>query len=528
MQYQVQKVQEGLFTSLLSGINTRFQVKPSTFSQYRDKPVEFITMVLGETLTSDMITLIDAVHQNQVVVAKSGNAVGKTFVAARIAVWWLLCFQECQIYTCAAPPEGNLRRLLWGEIGNLIEKNHDLFIDVDIKTLHLSKSANSFLTGVSIPASGTASQKEARFSGKHSPNLLFICDEADGIPDEVYKGIESCMSGGHARLLCMFNPRAEMGHVYRLEREGRAKVVELSAFNHPNVLKGKDCIPGAVTRAVTVRRINQWCRPLTTKEQPDNNCFQLPVFLEDARAIDQAGRVFQPLQPGWYKIMEPAFSYMVLGQYPAQASTQLISREWIDRARSRWEAYVAEHGEIPPIGTAAVMGLDVGEFGTDANVVCCRYGGYIERLVAWSGVDTIVTGNRAVEEYKARRVRFCNVDATGVGAGVAPQMRGGGCRANAVKVASSPTEKTDLGEFKNLRSQLWWSCREWLRTDPGAMLPPDEPLLEELICPTYEVRNGKIEIMQKATMRELLKRSPDRADALCLTFFQPALLFPHL
>ncbi len=400
-------------------------------------------MVLGETLTSDMITLIDAVHQNQVVVAKSGNAVGKTFVAARIAVWWLLCFQECQIYTCAAPPEG--------------------------------------------------------------------------------------MSGGHARLLCMFNPRAELGHVYRLEREGRAKVVELSAFNHPNVLTGEDHIPGAVTRAVTVRRINQWCRPLAAKEQPDNNCFQLPVFLEEARAIDQAGKVFQPLQPGWYKITEPAFSYMVLGQYPAQASTQLISREWLDRARSRWDAYVAEHGEIPPAGTAAVMGLDVGEFGTDANVVCCRYGGYTERLVVWSGVgDTLVTGNRAVEEYQAHRVRYCNVDATGVGAGVAPQMRERRCRANAVKVASSPTEKTDLGEFKNLRSQLWWSCREWLRTDPGAMLPPDEMLLEELSCPTYEVRNGKIEIIQKTTMRELLKRSPDRADALCLTFFQPSLLFPYL
>jgi hypothetical protein len=41
------------------------------------------------------------------------------------------------------------------------------------------------------------------------------------------------------------------------------------------------------------------------------------------------------------------------------------------------------------------------------------------------------------------------------------------------------------------------------------MLPPDELL---------EVRNGKVRIMNKQTMRELLKRSPDRADALCLTF----------
>jgi hypothetical protein len=119
------------------------------------------------------------------------------------------------------------------------------------------------------------------------------------------------------------------------------------------------------------------------------------------------------------------------------------------------------------------------------------------------------------------------VDATGVGAGVAPQMKRAGCPAHPVKVASSPTEKTELGEFNILRDQLWWACREWLRKDTGAMLPPDEHVLEELQTPTYEVRNGKIRVMPKDTMRELLKRSPDRADALCLTFYQPGLLFPE-
>jgi hypothetical protein len=110
------------------------------------------------------------------------------------------------------------------------------------------------------------------------------------------------------------------------------------------------------------------------------------------------------------------------------------------------------------------------------------------------------------------------VDATGVGAGVSPHMQRAGCSAIGIKVASSPTERTEMGEFKILRDQIWWACREWLRTDPGAMLPPDEMLVEELQTPTYEVVNGKIQVMKKITMRELLRRSPDRADALCLTF----------
>ena len=79
---------------------------------------------------------------------------------------------------------------------------------------------------ISAP-SGTEAQREAKFSGKHAPYLLFILDEGDAIPDEVYRGIESCMSGGHARLLIMFNPRAEVGEAYRMERDGRANVIKL-------------------------------------------------------------------------------------------------------------------------------------------------------------------------------------------------------------------------------------------------------------------------------------------------------------
>ena len=35
-------------------------------------------------------------------------------------------------------------------------------------------------------------------------------DEGYPVPDEVYQSIVSCMSGGRARMLIMFNPRAEV------------------------------------------------------------------------------------------------------------------------------------------------------------------------------------------------------------------------------------------------------------------------------------------------------------------------------
>ena len=510
----------GLFDRLSESLE-KARGDGNDFTQYQDDPVGFGENMLGESYSKEVKTLMNSVKENPITVAVSANATGKTHGAARVAVWWYKCFPQSQVYTAAAPPESNLKKLLWGEIGSIAEKHPDLFNSDTLNNLHIQRSAQSFLTGVTIPSSGTESQREAKFSGKHAPHLLFILDEGDAIPDEVYRGIESCMTGGIARLLIMFNPRAQVGAAYRMIRDGRANIVYLSAFGHPNVITGEDLIPGAVTRQVTVRRVNEWCRPLIGDEIPDSECFKLPDFLEGATAKSQSGQEYPPLTPGFYKVMEPAFSYMVLGRYPAKGSNQLISVAWISAARSRWDEYVASHGEIPPPGTSAIMGQDVAEFGNDLNCTCFRYGGYVERLLTWGDVDPLVTGDRAAVEMKKRRVIECNVDATGVGSGTAPQMFRNGCHSvYAIKTASRPTIKIEIGEFRTLRDQMWWSLREWLRKDPGAMLPPDERLLEELATPTYEIKNGKVLVMAKDVMRELLKRSPDRSDSLCLTFVE--------
>lgn len=408
--------------------------------------------------------------------------------------------------------------MLWGEIGSIVHRYPELFAEDTVTTLNIVRHAQSYITGVTIPSSGTSAQREAKFSGKHAPHLLFIIDEGDAVPDEVYRGIESCMSGGDARLLVLFNPREEMGPVYRMERDKRANIVSLSAFNHPNVVTGENIIPGAVDREKTIKRINLWARPLAGEEKPDSESFKLPDFLIGAQAKKDGGGLFEPLKEGYYKIEEPAFSYMVLGQYPAQSSTQLISRQWVDAARSRYDLYVAQYGEIPPKGVYPVEGLDVAEFGTDSNVLCDRYGGWVAPLAIWSGVDTIETGERAAKHHKEKRAVSTCADATGLGSGIAPHMQKLKCNAVGVKMSQSATEKAELGEFGNIRDQIWWACREWLRTDSGAMLPPDEKLLEELTTPRYEVKNGKIKVMNRDTIVELIKRSPDRATALALTF----------
>lgn len=491
-----------------------------TYDHYQDDPVGFCRDVLGETLTEDVIAMMESVRDYPITVAVSSNATGKSHGAARVAVWFYQAFPNCKVFTAAAPPFDNLKNILWGEIGTIVTKHPDMFQSHTVTSLDIRRGPEDFMTGVSIPSSGTDKEREAKFSGKHQEHMLFVLDEGDAIPEDVYSGIESCMSGGHVRLLIMLNPRQAAGTVFRMQRDNTAHVVHLSALRHPNVLTGEDIIPGAVTRDTTVRRINEWTRPAHPDERIERDAlFDLPDFLVGVTAPKQGGGEYPPLPAGRRKITNPAFSYMVLGQYPSQGTNQLISREWISRARSRYDIYVLEHGDVPPEGTTGVMGQDCAEMGDDLNVAVGRYGGYVTPFAEWGGIDTIETGSRAVDWYKSHKgITRANVDATGVGAGVAPQMQLSGCVAAGIKVAERPTIKTEIGDFRILRDQLWWLCREWLRTDPSAMLPPNEDLIEELSTPTYSTDSGKIEVMAKKDMKEILKRSPNYADALCMTF----------
>lgn len=493
------------------------------YSRYADDAEGFIEDVLGEYLTDDLREICRAIVQYPVVIAQSGNGTGKSWIEGRLALWFYKCRIEPQIYCAAAPPETNLENILWAEIAATAGRHAYLVAGSTQKNLKISRSPREFITGVAIPAAGTDAQKQARFSGKHAPSLLFLLDEGDAIPDPVYAGIETCLSGGFDRLLVTFNPRERRGAVYRMVKDGKAHVIRLSAFNHPNVVTGLDVIPGAVTREKTVRRIAQWTRPLAPDETKDKSCFELPAYLEGAVPIDQQGRKLPPLVPGWYRIVEHQFSHVVLGEYPAQAENQLISEEWTDKARSRYDLFVAKHGVIVPEQVRCTVGVDIADGGADSSVECKRFGNFVHPLVSWSKQDVIEVGDLVQADLIVHGITnlaaiYC--DGTGVGAGTAPYLvKTYSLPAVKVMVARAATDKTDLGEFGILLDQLMWEVREWLRSDL-AMLPSDAELIEELLAFTYEVKGGKVKVSSTDEVKDLLKRSPDRARALMFTFMR--------
>ena len=89
-------------------------------------------------------------------------------------------------------------------------------------------------------------------------------------------------------------------------------------------------------------------------------------------------------------------------------------------------------------------------------------------------------------------------------------------------------------KFMRLRDELWWRAREWLESKE-VRIPNQNELIGDLTTPTYEMMStGKIKVEGKADIKKRLPRSPDMADAFCLTFavsdrkFKNTFKYPNL
>ena len=268
MQAVVNRKHSELFDSLLGEIDIRFnEGNEQNFSGYKERPVAFIEDVFHESLTDDQKTLANAVQEHGFTVAMSGNATGKSMLAARLALYFFLVDTVgCEVYLVATS-EQQLKRVLWKEVSIVVDRFPELFKHATIQSKQISCGPARTVSAVIIPLTGTESQIEGKLSGSHVSGQegdivqIYILDEADSLPnaDAVWRAIESCLSGPGAKAAALFNPRHPVGPLQDMVQRGTGHVVTLTELDHPNVVNGpdkhgNDPIPGAITRAKVIQR----------------------------------------------------------------------------------------------------------------------------------------------------------------------------------------------------------------------------------------------------------------------------------
>lgn len=528
---------QALTTNFASLVNTQFGSAKDDYLKYRGRPAKFIKEIFHEVLAPDVEELLESVENNDFTVAMSGNSTGKSHVAARLALYYFLVYDDaCEIYLIATS-EQQLKRVLWKEVMIVVGRFPELFEHATVQTRSISCGPARTITAVVIPLTGTEAIIEGKLSGSHvSGNegeviQCYIIDEADSLPNApaVWRAIEACLSGPGAKTVALFNPRHPVGTLQTIVEDGICNVVTMTEFNHPNIIHGPGAdgnypIPGAITRKVVIQRTHAWTRELTADEEPDSTCFELPEYLCGIEGVkDRSGKNFiPPFSPGWRKVECPEYDYKVLARYPGQGHRQLISMEWINIARSKYDAMIAQTGgvPVPPEYTSAICGLDIADEGEDGNALAINYGGFLMPIETWTGIDVIKTGDMAIRRTMTHSVSRFNCDGTGIGAGTAPSMiRNHNAPAVVVHFGGGATKTCELGDFANLKAELYFEVREALKNGE-LMLPPDQLLIQELIAYSYDIDDkGKVVVTKKKVIRDLIKRSSDRSDALALSYY---------
>jgi hypothetical protein len=114
---RIKVLAEGLLERFCRVLNARFweDAWAKRMAAYRKRPERFAREVLGSSWWSKQREAAELVAGNRRVAVKSANGVGKTYLAADLALWFLYSHRPSIVLT-TAPTWRQVRYLLWEEI----------------------------------------------------------------------------------------------------------------------------------------------------------------------------------------------------------------------------------------------------------------------------------------------------------------------------------------------------------------------------------------------------------------------------
>jgi hypothetical protein len=437
------------------------------FEAYRDNPVGFAREVLGTELWSRQEEILNAMLAEWRVAVRSGHKIGKSRVAVCAALWFAAVHPRARVIM-TAPTHRQIRSILWRELKFLY---HTSAIPLGGQLAELPEIGLQWPDGREIV--GFYTNEPEKMAGISGPYVLFIVDEASGIPVEIYEAIEGNRAGG-ARLILFSNPTQTSGYFYDAFHEKREfwKCIHVSSEE-----AAADGPPDV---------------GLATKE-----------FIEEKRQE-------------WGED-SPLYHVRIKGNFPAQAENAVIGLETVEEAIGR---YLDVDDPSAPLS----VGVDVARFGDDDSCISARRGRKVFPLICVHGQDTVQIAGLAMSVVKKLRHgpherALVSVDVVGVGGGVADVLRQNHKDGEIVLYEVNVSEVAkSADEYPNLRSELWFKADAFLKA--GGTIPDDAKLVGELIAPTYTFdRKGRRQVESKDDLKARLGRSPDRADAFCLSLF---------
>ena len=399
---------------------------------------------------------------NRISVA-SGHGTGKSAVISWLLLWYLFCFKDAQV-ACTAPSAEQMNDVLWKEVMKWIQR-------MPTKVQEKYEWTGSHIRISESPETWFARAKTARkeapeaLAGVHGEHVMLLVDEASGVPEEIFNTAEGSLTEANTLVVLISNPTRLIGYFYDTHHSDE----------------------------------NNWQTFVFNSEDS-------PVVEDDyvERIAEKHGRD------------SDEFRIRVLGQFPNEESAD--DRGFLPLLARTEVPFVEDEHEFrsSDSGLTRLMVDPAGE-GRDKSVWCIR-DRFVAKKLAEERVSTpkeIAQRTMDYMDYYGIKAENVFIDGYGIGAKAAVEIASNPDygRINVVLTGEKPDEPE---AYLNIRAESAMRLRKWLKE--GGQIVKDKAW-EELFFIRYK-RNlaGKIQVMDKTTMKKLLNASPDNFDSLALGF----------
>lgn len=431
--------------------------EPGTPLENMDGPDEWQIQILkdiGEQLKKGK-DLQTAIQES----VASGHGIGKSALIS-----WLIHFaistHENTRGVVTANTEGQLRTKTWPELS----KWHNMFIAKDLFTYTATaifSSDKDYEKTWRIDAIPWSKNSPESFAGLHNQGnrILVLFDEASAIDDVIWEVTEGALTDANTEIIwCAFgNPTRNSGRFRECFRKYR---------KFWNTYQ----IDSRTVKISNKAKINEW----------------LEAYGEDS----------------------DFFKVRVRGVFPSASDLQFISTEIADKAQK--QVYKLGQFEHLPV----IIGVDPAWTGSDSLEIVMRQGYYMKSLASipkndddWRMAQLIA---QFEDEYKADAV-FIDM---GYGTGIYSIGKQLGRKWRLIEFGGKSNDPVYL----NMRAYMWGQMKEWLR-EGGSIPPNDQALYDDIVGPEAIIdKNGRIQLESKKDMKDRGLPSPNKGDALALTF----------
>lgn len=488
-------------------------------------PLKFVAACWPEkSLYDKQAQLLLSVRDNKQTYSHAAHGMGKSHIAGIAALWWF-CSRSPAKVVAISSSEKQLKNVLFSEIRKLLDTSK-IKLPLDVTDLLVRKinpnpdSSEQYSPGEYIQ--GQVANKVESFQGHHLPNdrprVLLIIEEASGVDDEFKTAggtwaHHQLIIGNALNAVNFFYRDCKLGDAPDPSGEAKLlrKVIHIDGEDSPNVRLGKKLAAKGYK--------GPW--PLLVP-----GVLSYPKYLQHLQEWD-AIQIHTRLHGLFYEGME----------------SLLYPMTWLDRGQSAW----LELLKIAQQRRSVAMGIDVAMGGRDDTVwTVIGHDGIIEQIVLDTPNTMEIPGRtiRLMEQYKIHP--GCVAIDLGGGKPIFDRLAELGHHILGVSFGSAagtdaktPEEAANLKKaYKNLRAEMYGVLREVLdparNETPFAIPNLAHELRQELaILPLQYDSEGKLYLPPKdrdaksahsssgkaKSIREMLGRSPDRADSLVLATY---------